>query len=306
MERESVYHYRVIRSAAEQLTEYASPAGSRGFSVGRLIAREQGSVNIEISICELAPGGFVQGHLHPFEESFYILSGSALIGIDGARHSLVVDDFGFVPVATPHAWSNPFDVPVRWYRIRSPQPRRIGRSMGTFPVPAMPIPSDGLLVKELDPMSRFVGHFDVTDLGEPGPLTMPGTHGHNIRDISVRMMVDDVLGAIHHQHFMIQFAPSDLEGFSGSAHFHDFEEAYYVVEGSGEVVLEGESFLVTTGDLVWVNTGTMHAWRARGSQPLRFIELMAPRPPYMNLLFSEQTWSDLAERTLAGDDASDS
>lgn len=49
------------------------------------------------------------------------------------------------------------------------------------------------------------------------------------------------------------------------------------------------------GDLVWVASGTMHAWRARGDEPLRFIELMAPRPPYMNLMFSEATWREPAD-----------
>ena len=141
-------------------------------------------------------------------------------------------------------------------------------------------------------MSRFLGHFDLTDMAPPGPLTMPGTHGHNIRDISVRMMVDDVLGAIHHQFFMVKIDPPEGDYFSGSAHYHDFEEAYFVVSGQGEVELEGERSAIESGDLVWEASGTMHAWRARGGEPLRFIELMAPRPPFMNLLFSEATWRE--------------
>jgi quercetin dioxygenase-like cupin family protein len=290
--------YRVVRNAYERLVPFQSPAGSEGFSVATLISGQDGSVNVEISVCELAPGGHVAGHLHPFEESFYILSGSALIGMDGARHALVTDDFGFVPVSVPHAWSNPYDEPVRWYRIRSPQPRPIGRSLGTFPVSGYAVPTDGRPVAELHPTSRFVGHVADTDLHAPGPLSMPGAHGHNIRDISVRMMVDDVLGAIHHQFFMVQFVPTQSEELSGSSHYHDFEEAYFLLRGTGEVVLEGERFTASAGDLVWESAGTMHGWTARGTEPLRFIELMAPRPPYSNMLFSEKTWRELAEETL--------
>ncbi len=290
--------YAVIRDAFGRLAEVDTAASSRGLSVGRLIGRSEGSVHVEISVCELAPGGWIGGHLHPFEESFFILSGNALLAIDGQRHSLATNDFGFAPVAAVHAWHNPFEQPVRWYRIRSPQPRRLGRSAGTFPVAQFEIPQDGRSVQELHPLSRFVGHFSDSDLGPPGPLTMPGAHGHNIRDVAIRMMVDDVLGSIHHQMFMVQFVATGEDRFSGSAHFHDFEEAYFVVAGRGEVELEGERFQTGPGDLVWEATGVMHAWRALGPEPLRFIELMAPRPPYTNMLFSERTWVELAERAL--------
>jgi quercetin dioxygenase-like cupin family protein len=293
--------FEIVRDARSRLRPFRSVAGSDGFSTAVLIGEEQGSTHIEVALARLEPGGHVGGHLHPFEESFYVLSGAALLRIDGARYALATDDFGFVPVATPHAWSNPHDEPVTWYRIRSPQPRRIGRSNGTFPVEGLELPRDGRMVDELDPTVRFVGHFSEADLNAPGPLSMPGYHGHNVRDISVRMMVDDVLGAIHHTHFMIQFAPRKEEGLSGSAHFHDFEEAYFVLQGSGEVEEEGQRFSVSAGDLVWQSTGTMHGWVNKGTEPLRFIELQAPRPPFSNAVVFENGWRDVALRTIPAD-----
>jgi quercetin dioxygenase-like cupin family protein len=292
--------YRVVREADRAFSHIESVALSKGLSVATLISSGDGSVHVEVSVSELEPGGQVSGHLHPFEESFYILSGSVLLSIDGQRYALGPHDFGFVPVSTPHAWSNPNDEPVRWYRIRSPQPRPIGLANGTFPVPGYDVPSDGRPVSEDDPTVRFVGHFTDADLNAPGPLSMPGYHGHNIRDISVRMMVDDVLGAIHHTHFMVQFKPREEEGMSGSGHFHAFEEAYFLLRGTGETILEGEPFNVAAGDLVWVSTGCMHAWVNRGTEPLRFIELQAPRPPFSDMLFLERPWAELAERTIDG------
>ncbi len=289
--------FEIVRDARARLRPYQSVAGSEGFSTGVLIDEKQ-ATHVEIALCRLEPGGHVAGHLHPFEESFYLLSGAALLRVDGARYALTTDDFGFVPVATPHAWVNPHDEPVTWYRIRSPQPRPLGRSNGTFPVERFELPRDGRAVDEMDPTVRFVGHFSESDLNAPGPLSMPGYHGHAVRDISVRMMVDDVLGAIHHTHFMIQFAPRKEEGLSGSAHFHDFEEAYFLLQGTGEVVQEGQRFTVSAGDLVWQNSGTMHGWVNRGIEPLRFIELQAPRPPYSNAVFFENGWRDVAERSL--------
>jgi mannose-6-phosphate isomerase-like protein (cupin superfamily) len=284
--------FKVHRGAFAGFQPVTSEAGAEGLSASTLVSLEDGSTHVEISLCSLDPGGFIRGHLHPFEESFYVLSGEAIVSIDHDAHHLIRDDFGFAPVSAPHAWSNPFEEVVTWYRIRSPQPRPVGRFNGTYPIGEYPLPASGERVRELHPRSRYLGHFDLSDMSPPGPLMMPGTHGHNIRDISVRMMVDDVLGAIHHQSFMVKFEPSEGDYFSGSAHYHDFEEAYFVVSGEGEVVLEGERFEMEAGELVWVASGTMHAWRSRGGEALRFIELMAPRPPYMNMLFSEAIWRE--------------
>ena len=293
-----MHTFKVVRDAFSHLAPCESVAGAEGFSTATLVDGDDGSTHVEISVCELAPGGHVAGHLHPFEESFYIISGAARIGIGTNAYDLVADDFGFVPVATGHAWSNPHDEPVRWYRIRSPQPRVIGRAAGTYPVQDYEPSGVARPVDEQDPTALFVGHFSEDDLNTPGPLSMPGYHGNNVRDISARMMVDDVLGAIHHTHFMIQFAPRVEQGLSGSAHFHDFEEAYFLLRGSGEVVLEGEKFEVSAGDLVWQSSGTMHGWVNRGTEPLRFIELQAPRPPYSNAVVFENSWNAVAERTL--------
>lgn len=293
-------HHAFVPGAWDRLQPADSVAGSDGLRVGHLVGAAEGSVHVELSVAELAPGGHVDGHLHPFEESFYLFEGTLELTMDGRRHALGADDFGFVPVGVPHAWRNPGSRPARWYRVRAPQPRGIGPSAGTFPMAVAPA-GNGHRVAELHPLSRHVGHFSLDDLPAPGPLTMPGAHGHNIRDVSVRMMVDDVLGAIHHQLFMVQFVPSQLDGFSGSAHFHAFEEAYFVVSGRGLVELEGERFEAGPGDLAWSGTGAMHAWTAVGDEPLRFIELMVPRPPYTDMLFSEQTWRTLAEEALGGD-----
>jgi quercetin dioxygenase-like cupin family protein len=262
------------------------------------VSRQTGSHHVELAICRLQPGGYVNGHLHPFEESFYVLEGGVLLALDNERHALRTDDFGFVPVSAVHAWRNVSDRPVTWYRIRSPQPRHVGRADGTYPVAGFAPPMAGTPPRETHPMSRHVGHFSDSDMPSPGPLTMPGAHGHNIRDVSIRMMVDDVIGAVHHQMFMVQFAPSASEDFSGSPHWHGFEEAYLVVGGRGEVELEGERFVTEPGDLVWEASGIMHAWRTVGDEPLRFIELMAPRPPYTNMLFSHATWAELGEEVL--------
>ena len=57
---------------------------SEGYVHESLVAREEGSVHTGLSVNELAPGGRIDPHVHSFEESFYVLSGEALVTINGS------------------------------------------------------------------------------------------------------------------------------------------------------------------------------------------------------------------------------
>lgn len=55
------------------------------------------SVHLEVALSELSAGGRVPGHLHPFEESFFVLEGEVLVALGGARYRLGPGGFGVVP-----------------------------------------------------------------------------------------------------------------------------------------------------------------------------------------------------------------
>jgi mannose-6-phosphate isomerase-like protein (cupin superfamily) len=292
--------YAVVRGPELALRPAEADRGLRldGLQAVTLLSRDHGSVHMEIAVSELAPGGVIAGHLHPFEESFYLLSGRALLAVGGERYALRTDDFGFVPVAVAHAWHNPYDEPARWLRVRVPQPRRIGDAAGTYASRLVEIPKDGRTADEADPTVHFVGHFSDADLNAPGPLSMPGYHGHNIRDISVRMMVDDVLGAVHHTLFTVEFAPRTDPGATAQAkeHFHPFEEIYFLVAGQAQATLAGDRHDVAAGDLVWAGTNTSHGYVNTGDVPVRWLEVQAPAPPPSNAFFFDDDWRALEER----------
>ena len=65
---------------------------------------------------ELAPGGTIHPHVHSFEEGFYILSGEAVVTINGSSYLLGPGDYAAVKVGTPHAWHAASSSPVRWLR----------------------------------------------------------------------------------------------------------------------------------------------------------------------------------------------
>jgi mannose-6-phosphate isomerase-like protein (cupin superfamily) len=65
-------------------------------------------------------------------------------------------------------------------------------------------------------------------------------------------------------------------GQATERHYHaESEEIYYVVEGSGEMELDGERRQVTVGDAVLIPPGARHRIRA-GAGVLRFLCCCAP------------------------------
>jgi mannose-6-phosphate isomerase-like protein (cupin superfamily) len=68
-------------------------------------------------------------------------------------------------------------------------------------------------------------------------------------------------------------------GQATERHYHgEAEEIYYVVEGAGELELDGERRQVTVGDAALIPPGAWHRIRADGSGRLRFLCCCAP--PY--------------------------
>lgn len=262
---------------------------TEGLTVALRLGPQHGADFLEVAEVELAPGGSVTGRRQPFEESFFLLEGEALVTIADRSYHLRAGDFGVVPLGYPSAWSNSFDAPARWLRTRAPRPRRDGRVPTYRLHPGTPVPGRGERVEVDSPHQPFVGHFDDHQVPPPGPLAMPGYHGYGIRNVSIRMMVDELLGAIHHTLFVVQFAPA--EGFSAKEHFHPFEEFYYFTHGAATGLIEGEPCHVETGDLVFAGVGATHGFTNAGDTPVRWIEAQAPMPPRSSGTMFVHDWS---------------
>jgi mannose-6-phosphate isomerase-like protein (cupin superfamily) len=262
---------------------------SAGLEVAVMGGAQEGLVHIEAALSRLAPGAGVTGHRHFFEESFMILSGEVLVNIGGRRFHLRQGDFGFVPAAVPHAWRNPGSEPVEWFRLRSPQPRRIDNGMGTFLADEVRIPTAGDPVGDPDPTVPYVGHFAEHHLPPPGPVSLRGYRGPNISSVSLWMLVDDYIGAVHHNLFIVQFTPKATTRPKGD-HFHPFEETYYFLQGSAVAHLESGDLAVNTGDFVYSPTNAMHGFTMTSDEPVRWIEVQAPAPTASGAVVFPSDW----------------
>jgi mannose-6-phosphate isomerase-like protein (cupin superfamily) len=75
-------------------------------------------------------------------------------------------------------------------------------------------------------------------------------------------------------------AEATLEpGQATERHYHaESEELYYLLEGSGEMEIDGERARVVPGDAILIAPGARHQIRADEGGPLRFLCCCAP--PY--------------------------
>lgn len=96
-----------------------SPAEHRGHWISRLLidGESVGSKNLVVNHFTLLPGQrtYPGSHPDPFEEVYYILSGTGLLtlgGPDGERHEMRPHMTAFIPAGTVHELANTGDGPL--------------------------------------------------------------------------------------------------------------------------------------------------------------------------------------------------
>ena len=103
-----------------------------------------------------------------------------------------------------------------------------------------------------------VVHYSQIDSKEFGP-TAPGA--------SIRVLIDEHDGAPVYKLRMIEISPG---GFSPD-HSHPYEHENFVVEGIGQVNLNGKWNDLKPGDVVFVPANHRHQYRNAGDQTFKFL-----------------------------------
>lgn len=284
------HKWAVVKKDEVPLSPVTDPLTS-GLSVAELCGRAQGAVHLDVSLGELAPGGYVEGHLHPHEESFYILSGTVLFQVADQSYELTKDGFGFAPIGTSHAWRNISDEPVRWLRTKSPQTRLLGEADGVHPTNTS-APTEGKPADVPDNARLRVGQFEEGHMPVPGHLAMKGLRTYGPGNVAVWMLVDEQIGAQHHTKFSVRFDPTGPGMTLGGQHYHPFEETYYITHGTAIAHLEDQSIPVGPGDLVFAGVNSLHGFTNEGTEPVRWIEMQAPNPPISDAFFFAGKWEN--------------
>ena len=261
---------------------------SQGYTRAPLVDHTLGSVHTGLSMCELAPGGTIDPHVHSFEEGFYVLSGTAVAAMNGEAYVLKAGDYGVAKVGALHAWRNAGATPVRWFQMNAPQPKPPGRERDTFFKRGATAPSDAAPLDASDTRGNLLGHFDETMIPPVGKRTNVAA---GLEGVFLKWMIDENFGSIHHRMLFIEYQP----GVSIGLHDHTFEEAYFLLSGEVRGTLDGKTYLAKPGDVLWTAVGCVHSFANVGDQPVRWLETFAPIPPKENVFRFMGDWEKRAK-----------
>jgi quercetin dioxygenase-like cupin family protein len=122
--------FRRGRFEAAELPPPSDTLGLAGFGAANvggatlkmLIDREFGASQFNLFVVEYVPGGLIKEHDHPFEESFFFVSGEIEAVLDGTAYDLQAGDYCWSGAASMHAFTNRSAAPVRWIETQVPQP----------------------------------------------------------------------------------------------------------------------------------------------------------------------------------------
>ena len=251
-----------------------------------------GSVHTGLSLDQLEPGGTVAAHVHSYEESFYVLSGQAVVRLGERSYTLGPGDYGAIKVGTPHAWRAVGTVPVRWLQMAAPQPKPPGKERDTFFLKGASDAAEAGPPDWARLDGAMLGHFDVGQIppGDEGRIVAGGLKG-----VFLKWLIDEKFGACHHRLLFIEYLP----GVSIGLHDHTYEEAYFILSGEVEATMDGKRYLAKAGDVLWTGVGCVHAFANKGREPVRWLETFSPQPPSENVFRFMADWEQRA-RELEG------
>ena len=293
-------HYALCSRDIKVAPAYSG--NSRQFARCSLVDQSVGSVHMGLGLCELRASGYVDVHVHSFEESFYVLEGAPTLIIDARAYQLGPGACGLVPLGTPHAWVAPAHGTARWIDMLAPQPRAANAPADTFFLgPVATYERHDFDIR--DPRSRHL--FLVTDgdieldrlkagaaVDAPTVSASMNTALLAYSGIALKMMVDQRLGAELSTMFMVEYQPG------GVAHPHDhpLEESYFILEGEIEAVADDRQYLLRAGDVFWTGVGCIHGFRNTSRKPVRWLETQSPQLPSRYGYRFNRDWQYLADK----------
>jgi mannose-6-phosphate isomerase-like protein (cupin superfamily) len=209
----------------------------------------------------IAPHSGIGEHFHnQCEEMFVILDGEAQFTIDG-RTSLLKGPAG-VPdrMGHAHAIYNATDKPLQWLNINV----GLTKTYDNFDL------GDARTDVALDPIPQFISMH--LDRGLLKPVAgMNGGSG----TVMYRRALDPTVFSTPWSYVDHMLIPPGAS--VGQAAQADMSEVYYVLSGSGEVTVAGETAPIREGDAVPVDLGQTRALKSTGAAPLELMVIGVAR-----------------------------
>lgn len=98
----------------------------------------------------------------------------------------------------------------------------------------------------------------------------------------LRFMVDDeTVGAKHFSMFVNRLEVNVADG--AGVHSHPVEHAFYILQGKGKFIIDGEEYIAEARSAVFVPADAPHMVSNAGDEPLEYVVIYAPQGPEKQL-----------------------
>ena len=293
--------HHVLRAKAIRLAP-AYSGNSKSFTRCSLVDGSVGSVHMGVGLCGLKVGGWIDTHVHSFEESFYVLEGEPTLILDGRGYPLVPGACGLIPVGVQHAWLGPAKGNSKWIDMMAPQPRAKGAPDDTFFL-GQPAKYQKNNLDIRDPRSRHFFRMAEDDIvldklkvgaraDAPKVSASMSTALLAYSGIALKMLVDQRLDAQLHTMFMVEYQPGGI----AHPHDHPMEESYVILDGEVDAVGDGKRYTLRKGDVFWTGVGCVHAFYNTSPRTVRWLETQSPPLPARHGYRFSRDWEYLKEK----------
>lgn len=224
-----------------------------------LVGAHNHSRNLTTGLVAFGPAAELPMHTHPFSEAITLLSGNAVVEVEGRRYTLDPLDNVVVPAGRPHSAQNlSRDQPAVFHvALATDAPTRtlVDKS---FSRRSMPMDATG------ETGAERVNRFKQAARFEAGPNTA-----------FIDFFNRDLMPGIEMSGGYGLFQPMGRL----PAHFHDFDESICIIEGTATCVVEGRRYRMADRATALQPRGRVHYFINESNAPMAMIWVYAGPTP---------------------------
>jgi 2-keto-3-deoxy-L-rhamnonate aldolase RhmA/quercetin dioxygenase-like cupin family protein len=230
-----------------------------GVSLDCLVGKHNGARKLTTGLVTFAPNAKLEYHTHPVSEAITVLSGTAVVGVEGREYTLGPIDTIVIPRGVAHAaWNaSATGISVVHVALASDAPARELVST-KFEPRAMPNENSHIAGKER------VTRFAKATRFEAGPGTSFIDHFNQ-----------DLMPGIEMSGGYGLFQP----GGRLPAHFHDFDESICIINGTAVCIVEGRRYQQSGCNTALQPRGRVHYFINESKGPMAMIWVYAGPTP---------------------------
>jgi mannose-6-phosphate isomerase-like protein (cupin superfamily) len=219
----------------------------------RVLAGAETGIDSCVLSCSRLPAGAsgLDLHTHSVDQFYYAVAGIMKMQLGTETFDVGPGTLVFIPAGTPHTHWNDGTQDALHFEFLIPAPQG---ELATFAEPRAVADAASLIRRAQD----------------DGPGVITPSSGFNVRNLA-----DRVSGSKN-----VSIAQVDLQPALGGArlHFHDFDQFYFVLEGTLDLQIGTKKMAAGPNSLVVLPAGTLHANFNAGPAAERHVTLRVPEP----------------------------